>query len=248
MLVKTKALLAAALLLACARSAAADDRPSITVSGQAEVRVAPDEVVFDLEVTKIDKDISAAQQQTDESVRQILALARRYNVPAQDVKTDYISVQMRYSTDDAGEDEDGSNARAGKVKREFLGYSVSKTVNVRFHDLARYEQFFSDVLKTGVSRVKGVEFRSTQIRKYRDEARTLAIRAAREKAVALAGAIGQTVGKAYSIQEEGYERAGANSQNNSITISGSYSGSENSAFAPGTISVTAQVTVSFILN
>jgi len=238
------------LLLLCASAARAQQAqlPLITVTGQAEVRVTPDEVVFDLEVTKLDKDLTVAQQQTDESVRQILALARRYNVPAQDVQTDYISVNMSYSTDLVDEDEDSSAVKAKKVKREFLGYTVSKTVNVRFTDLKRYEQFFSDVLKAGVSKVESVEFRTSQIRKYKDQARALAIKAAREKAVALAAEIGQTVGKAYSIQEEGYSRPGASANNYTTVMSGSFSGDEASAFAPGTISVTAQVMVSFILN
>ena len=88
------------------------------------------EVIFGLEkpmlmmCPKLDKDITVAQQQTDESVRQILALARRYNVAAEDLKTDYISVDMLYSTN-LVDDEDNSAAREKKVKREFLGYSVS---------------------------------------------------------------------------------------------------------------------------
>src|SRR5437660_4662473 len=165
---------ALSLLMACATAARAQQQaqpPLITVIGQAEVRVTTDEVVFDLEVTKLDKDITVAQQQTDESVRQILVLARRYNVPAQDVQTDYISVNMSYSTDLVDDDEDSSAVQAKKVKREFLGYTVSKTVNVRFTDLKRYEQFFSDVLKAGVSKVESVEFHTSQIRKYKDQAR-----------------------------------------------------------------------------
>jgi uncharacterized protein YggE len=39
------------------------------------------------------------------------------------------------------------------------------------------------------------------LRKYRDQARDLAVKAAREKAQALARALGQDVGKAYSIEE-----------------------------------------------
>jgi uncharacterized protein len=104
------------------------------------------------------------------------------------------------------------------------------------------------VLKAGVSKVEGVEFRTTQIRKYKDQARAAAIRAAREKAVALTAEIGQTIGKAYSIEEEGYSRPSSMANNVSTVVSGQFSGDETSAFAPGTISVKAQVTVSFIIN
>ena len=235
-----------AALLPC-QTAEAQERaapPLITVSGQAEMRVQPDEAVLELEVEKLDKDINAARQQADDSVAQILALARRNGVPQQNVKTDYITVGMKYSTDlvDDADDED-----AKKVKREFVGYEVSKSVTVRLTDLSRFEGFFAEVLKAGVSRVKGVTFYTSQLRKYRDQARAAAIRAAREKAVALSAAVGQTIGKAYKISEEDPSRGSAMS--NSVSyIPGNYSSDESSAFAPGTITVSANVTVSFILN
>jgi uncharacterized protein YggE len=236
-------LLLAAVLPCAAAGQQRESPPLITVTGQAELRVPPDEVVFDLDVVRLDKDINAARQQADESVGQILALARRYDVPQQNVKTDYISVGMKYSTDLLdGDDEDEK-----KVKREFVGYEVSKSVNVRFTSLPRFEAFFAEVLKAGVSRVKSVTFYTSQLRKYRDQARASAIRAAREKAVALSAEIGQTIGKAYKIEEDNPSRDSSRSNNISI-ISGNYSDDESSTFAPGTISVSANVTVSFILN
>lgn len=232
------------LLLALPLSAAArqkDAQPLITVSGQAELRVPPDQAVIDLEVERLDKDIDAARRQADDSVTQILALARRYGVSQQDVKTNYITVGMKYNTDLLDDDDEK------KVKREFVGYEVSKSVNVRLSDLSRFEGFFAEVLKAGVSRVRGVNFYTSQLRKYRDQARAAAIRAAREKAVALSAEVGQTIGKAFKIEEDRPERNSAMS--NSVSyIPGNHSSDEPAAFAPGTITVTANVTVSFILN
>ncbi len=51
--------------------------PLITVTGQAEVRVPPDEVVFTLGVESIDKDILAARTRTDDRVKEVLAIVRR---------------------------------------------------------------------------------------------------------------------------------------------------------------------------
>jgi uncharacterized protein len=235
-------LLLSALLPAAAAGQQRESPPLITVTGQAELRVPPDEVVFDLDVVRLDKDINVAREQADESVRQILALARRYDVTPENVKTDYIAVGMKYNTDLVEDDDD-----VKKVKREFVGYEVSKSVKVRFTNLARFEGFFSEVLKAGVSKVESVTFYTSQLRKYKDQARASAIRAAREKAVALSAEIGQTIGKAYKIEEEGPSRD--SSRSNSIGyIAGSYSDDEPSSFAPGTITVTANVTVSFILN
>lgn len=235
------------LLLAAANVRAAEvELPLITVNGQAEISVVPDEVVLTLEVENTDKDLSVAKAQNDASVRRILSLAGRFDVLAGDVKTDYISVDMKYTTDLAGE-LDADERR--KLRREFVGYEVSKTVIVRLADIKRFEEFFSEVLKAGISRVRDVTFRTSQLRKHKDEARALAIRAAKEKATALAREIGQGVGKAHSIREEG--EGGSNAmRNNNFRIDGSSSGGgdEDATFAPGMIKITARVVVSFILN
>lgn len=212
--------------------------PLITVYGQAEVKIVPDEIIFTIEVQNINKDMLAAKNLNDETVKRILALARSYQIEPSNVQTDYISVEPQYS------DEDDDR----KTKPEFIGYAVSKTVVLRLSDLSRFENLLSDLLKAGVTRIRNVEFRTTQIRKHKDRARAMAIKAAQEKAIALAKEIGQTIGPAYSITEEGAERRGDNVSNNfSTSIAGSLSDSE-SAFAPGLISVKALVTVRFRLN
>ena len=236
------------LLLALSCSAEARQSappPSIEVTGQAEVRVPPDEVIFTLEVERTDKDLPTAQRMTDDSVRQILAIARRFDTPPQDVKTDYISVEMKYSTDLIDDDADGADAK--KVKRVFVGYAVSKTVVLRSARIDRFEALFTELLKAGVSKVDRVEFRTTQIRKYKDQARAQAIRAAKEKAEAMTREIGQSIGKALSIEEAG-ERNNAASNNFSTVVSGNFNADDDAAFAPGLIAVRAMVTVKFALN
>jgi len=222
------------------------DRPLITVSGQAEMRVPPDEVVFTLEVESVDKDVMAAKKKTDESVKQVFGLAKDNKVNTDDVQTSYISVEPKYNTDEL---EYGGERRG--VKRVFIGYAVSKTIAIRLKDISRFDPLLSDVLKAGVTKVSNVEFRDSQIRKHRDQARAMAIRAAQEKANLLAREIGQTIGPAHSITEGVANRYASQSmmQNSTSVISGDLSAAESeSAIAPGLISVTAQVTVSFQLK
>lgn len=225
----------------CARAQQVPEPPLITVSGQAEVRVAPDEVDFRLVVENIDKDLLAAKSKNDETVRQVLALVGQYGIEPKNVQTGYISVEPRYT--EIGED------RRPLPKREFLGYAVSKTVLIRLQAISRFEALFTDLLKAGVNTVRDVEFRTTQIRKHKDEARALAIRAAREKAVALTREIGQSVGKAHSIREvpdNSYLPAN-NYANVSSEVAGDFSEGE-STIAPGMITVKARVLVSFRLD
>ena len=214
--------------------------PLITVTGQAEVRVPPDEVLFTLAVENVDKDMLVANKKTDDSVKQILAIARRHNVKPEDVQTSNISVQPKYNTDDMEYD-----ARRN-IKRVLIGYQVSKTVAVRLREISRFDEMLADILKAGITRLSNMEFRDSQLRKHRDEARRMAMRAAKEKADLMAREIGQSIGPAYSITETTRDYAPRAMQNVSSDAGEAAEG--ESALAPGTLSVTAQVTVRFRLN
>lgn len=214
--------------------------PLITVTGQAEVRVPPDEVLFTLAVENVDKDMLLANQKTDDSVRQILAIARKHNVKPEDVQTSQITVQPKYNTDDME-----FEARRG-IKRVLIGYQVSKTVAIRLREISRFGEMLADILRAGITRLSNFEFRDSQIRKHRDEARRMAIRAAKEKATLLAGEIGQSIGPAYSITETTRDYDPRPMQN--VSSDAGRAGESESALAPGSLSVTAQVTVRFRLQ
>ncbi len=219
--------------------------PLITVTGQAEVRVPPDEVVFTLDVEFVDRDMLAAKNKTDDSVKQVLAIARKQGVKAEDVQISHISVEPKYNTDDLAYEQRRT------VKRAFVGYEVSKTIAIRLRDISKFDEVLSDVLKAGVTKVSNVEFRDSQIRRHKDQARAMAMKAAQEKASLMAREIGQSIGPAYSVSEGGgpsYRDNNNLMQNSTTTISGNLSDRESdSAIAPGSISVTAQVTVRFRL-
>jgi uncharacterized protein len=214
--------------------------PLITVTGQAEVRVPPDEVLFTLAVENVDKDMLVANRKTDDSVKQILAIARRHNVKPEDVQTSQISVQPKYNTDDMEYE-----ARRN-IRRVLIGYQVSKTVAIRLREISRFDVMLADILKAGITRLNNLEFRDSQIRKHRDEARRMAIRAAKEKATLLAGEIGQAIGPAYSITETTRDYDPRPMQN--VSSDAGRAAESESALAPGTLSVTAQVTVRFRLQ
>jgi uncharacterized protein len=230
------------LLPVCALAQNAPDRPLITVSGQAEISVTPDIAVFTLRVVTLDKDLNKAKAINDESVKKTLALAKSYQIAPADMQTNYLSVDTQYSEDETA-----------KRPPLFLGYEVTKKIVLTLRDMSRIESLLADVLKAGVNRIDNLDFRTTQIRKYRDQARAMAIKAAREKAVALTGEIGQNIGKAFTITEEGlgnYSSAASNnyiSQNRSTSVGGDYSDTEGT-IAVGQISITARVIVSFELK
>ena len=123
-------------------------------------------------------------------------------------------------------------------------------MTIKLTDIARYEDFFSEVLKTGVSEVNGVIFGTSKLRENKDTARDMAMKAAKEKATAMAAAVGQKIGKALKIVEgslgtvpSGNYQLSANGIQNNVGFD-----DDNGVFAPGVVKVEAQVTVSFQLD
>ena len=205
----------------------------ITVSGEAEMRVVPDEVFFDLTVQTFHRDLKAAKAQTDERLKALIELTRRYNVAANDMQTDYVTVEPRY--------------RGGSDARQLLGYSVRKDLVFTLRDVSRAEALLAEVMEAGITRINDIDFRTSELRKHRDQARAMAIRAAREKAVAMTREIGQRIGKAYSIEEVDPDaRPG---QNFAANATGSSGDSDLlGALALGQIRVSARVVVRFELE
>jgi uncharacterized protein YggE len=249
---RTIAIAGLALALILALTAWTQDQPAsgeprrVTVIGEAELRVVPDEVILTLGIETWDKDLDLAKRQSDAILASVLALTEELGIPTEHVQTDYVSIDPRYR--------DGYYEQ-----REFIGYFVRKNVVITLRDLDQFEALLSGALEAGVNYVHGVEFRTTELRRYRDEARALAINAAREKAVALVGGLDQEVGEPLSIQEEqaGWWSSynawwggswGAGMSQNVIQELGGASYLADSTVAPGQIKVNARVSVTFELG
>lgn len=240
----------ALVLLSVPAYVAAQTAPtrSISVSGQAEVRVTPSTVNIIFGVETRTKDLPSAKDENDRRVQAVVQSIRTLGVAAKDIQTDFIQVEPRY---------DESNA--GIVLRSYI---VRKTISVTLTDVSKFERTLSDALQAGASHVIGVQFLTSELRKHRDEARARAIQAAREKAVALARELNARVGKVVTIQEYGggmpwhsYNNAWAGVRfggagMNQVSVQGGGNAGEPSgdAIALGQIGISASVSVSFELE
>lgn len=216
----------------------------ITVTGDAEVRVEPDEVILTLGVETWDKDLHAAKTANDQRVQKVLKVGEKFGIESKDVQTDFISIEPRY--EDQWE------------HKNFVGYFVRKTIVFTLRDTSKFEALLTGALEADANYVHGIQFRTTELRKYRDQARALAIKAAQEKAIDLAAELGQEIGNPYTIREDqvgwwsGYNswwgsRWGGAMAQNVMQNAGAPSGMESS-IALGQITVNARVTVSFELQ
>ncbi len=223
----------------------------ISVTGTADVMVMPDEAVFSLAVETTNLDISKAKSENDSKIKKIKEIAKDMNIDPSYIATDYININPKYTYTNSGEN-------------VFKGYTVHRGLTITLKDLKRFDELITRLLEAGADYIQNVQFKTTQMRKYKDEARALAIKAAREKAEALAKELGQTVGRANNIQEiqentysyygPWSSSAGAGRASNVLSNATSNSQGIGSLdtnyedFSPGQIKVSAIVSVIFDLN
>ena len=220
----------------------ASQPPQISVSGSAEVKVAPDEIWLDVLVETRSVTLEPARIENDEKITQAVKFLKSIGIKGSDVQTDFISVQPEY---------DSNRSRFVPV-----AYVVQKSVKVRITNVTSFQTVLTGLLNSGVNRVNNVEFRTTQLWKYRDQARAMAVRAAKEKAESLVSEIGVKLGKPCNINATdnmwSYYGNRMNSFNNvanqNITGAPAQSGDYEDAFAMGQISVSANVNVSFLIE
>jgi uncharacterized protein YggE len=177
------------VLLFLASIAVAQDKlpPRVVrVIGAADVRAVPDRAVIEIGVEKQDASATVAKRAADDAARRILADLRASGIEEKDIQTTFLSLQPQF------------NYRKGMKMSYFV---ASQTLSITLRDISRLDVIVGSLIKAGGNRIDSIEYGTSDLRKYRDQARDLAVKAAREKAQALAHALGQEIGKAYSIDE-----------------------------------------------
>src|SRR5690606_10417191 len=162
--------------------------PLVSVSGSGEVKVQPDEIMLNLAVDVRGKTLEEARKLNDTKVASILKYLKKYGVEDKHVQTAFMNVHPVYN-----------RGEYGQTDPDF--YSAQKTVSVLIKKLDKFDELLAGIYNAGANRVEGIEFRTSQLQKHRDEARKLAVKAAKEKAVLLTTELGAKVGRVYAISE-----------------------------------------------
>ncbi len=219
-----------------------EQRRTISVSGEAEIKVVPDEALIHFGVETQSKSLDAARTENDKRVSDVIAAAKSLGIDAKLIQTDYLSVYPSYEWEDDGR----------KKKSEL--YVMNKSITIIVKDLKKLEELVTTTLKLGVNRVQDVQFRTTELRKLRDQARVMAVRAAKEKAELMTKELGQTVGKPETISEEDlsyyapYYRGRVDMRAQNVMSSEGSSANGEGSMAVGQIAVKAKVRVVFELQ
>jgi uncharacterized protein YggE len=99
--------------------------------------------------------LAKARAQNDTAVRSVLAAIYSFQVDPTDVQTDFIQGTVRH------------NDSAETVVDHDI---VEKSIAVTLKDISKFEPLLSAVLEAGANHIYQVEFMTTELRKYRDQA------------------------------------------------------------------------------
>lgn len=153
--------------------------PVLTVSGDGESRVAPDEATVRLGVLAQAQTARAAQEQVNRTANAILDAVRKLGVAVEQIQTSDLNLNPLYA----------QNRPNDTGEPRITGYQASNTVTIRLQKLDQTGPVIDAGLAAGANRLDGVMFGLRNDREARAEALAAAVAEARSKAQALARAL-----------------------------------------------------------
>ncbi|MCX5691188.1 MAG: SIMPL domain-containing protein [Planctomycetota bacterium] len=214
---------------------ASADGPKITAMGSAKVERRPDYVDINLGLDIEQSSAAAAQAMADATMKAVVASVRALKLSDEDLQTGRVSLSPRY--------EEKVNAEGS---RKVVAYIASNSLRIRTSDFKAVAAVIDSGLAAGANRIDGVNFGIKEALAAREEALTLATRAARSKAAVMAAALDLKVTgviEATTASRQNWN-AYSNFAQNARSESGG-GGEEEGSVVPGTIEVWSEATVTF---
>ena len=204
-------------------------QPSVDVTGVGIVNIVPDHVTVSVRVENTGKNARAVKQLNDAAISEVLAFVKSMKIDNKDIQTEYIRLSKNY-----------------EYNTKTYNFAANQSMKIKLRDLSEYEKLMNGLLESGINRIDGVAFSSSEIKQLESQARKNAMLNAKMKATEYAVALNQTIGKALSISEFSQGNPSPPMYRKAMAMSDGVSGGET--IAPGELEIRVTVNVSFVLN
>ena len=206
--------------------------PQISVAGEGKVKVVPDQATISATVETKGNNAKDVKKQNDQQMEAVLKIIKKMNLAPADYRTQRVSLNPVYD-----------------YEKKKTSYNATQTVEILLRDLSQYDELMEGLVNQGINRIDNVIFQSSKLAQYQSEARKLAMKDAKLKAEDYVSVLGQKVGKAMTISDNSqiyqpqpvYARMKTMAMDESATTT-------RETLAEGEITITANVSVSFILE
>jgi len=216
-----------ALIATSTMTGQSQPKPSVDVWGEGTVKVVPDQVTVNVRVENTGTNAKEVKLKNDKTVGQVLQFAKGMGIAEKYIKTEYIRLSKNY-----------------EYNTKTYNYQANQSISIKLVDLKEYEPLLNGLLETGINRIDGISFSSSQIEALQSQARKKAVENAKLKAQEYASVLGQSIGKALHISE--FQKI--NTPNPMLRTIAIDSEGAQQTLAPGEMQVSVRVNVSFELN
>ena len=228
---KKALLILAVLFMTISYSQEQKQIPSINVSGEGKVKVAPDQASISISIETKGSKAEDVKQQNDKKMDAILKFIKNSNIAKEDYQTQRVSLNPNYD-----------------YEKKKYSYIAIQTLQILLKDLSKYDVLMEGLVDQGINRIDNVEFKSSKMKELQSDARKLAVKDAKAKAEDFVSVLGQKVGKALLISDNSQSYV---SQPRMYAMKSSMVMDESvprETLAIGEIEIKANVSVSFILE
>src|SRR5690606_1590133 len=118
--------------------------PTVDVTGEGIVRVVPDEVTINIRVENTGENTKTLKEQNDVTINDVLKFLKKMNIGDKDVRTEYMNLSKNYD-----------------YNSKTYTFAANQSLSVKLRDLNKYEQVMKGLIDTGINRIDGVEFSSS---------------------------------------------------------------------------------------
>ena len=166
--------------------------PAISVTGEANVSVPPDQAQIDGGVTSDAKSAREASEANNAAMGKVLLALKGAGIDEKDYQTSRLSLQPQFA----------ANYKPSERASGIVSFRASNRVMVKIRDVTKVANVIDVLVGAGANEIGGINFTVTQASKHLDEAREKAVADARRKAEIYAKAAGVTLGEPIGISEE----------------------------------------------
>jgi uncharacterized protein YggE len=205
--------------------------PQINVNGEGKVKVVPDQATIAVTVETKGNNAKDVKKQNDEKIDAVLKFIKKMNLASADYKTQRVSLNPQYD-----------------YEKKKHSYNATQTIEILLRDLSKYDELMEGLVDQGINRIDNVTFQSSKLAQYQSEARKLAMKDAKLKAEDYVSVLGQKVGRAMTISDNSQTYYPQPMYAAMKTMESSDASAPRETLAVGEINITANVTVSFILE
>lgn len=206
--------------------------PQISVSGEGKISVIPDQAVITSTVETKGTIAKEVKKQNDLQIEAVLKFIKKMNLNPSDFKTERVSLNPQYD-----------------YEKKKHNYNATQTIVILLKDLSKYDELMEGLVDKGVNRIDNVVFKSSKMTTYLSDVRKMAMKDAKQKAEDYVSVLGQKVGKAIAITDnsQNYQPQPVYARLKTMAMASDES-APRETLAAGEIEITANVSVSFILD